>query len=72
MANNKFNEDIILDKIKKYIDFTYEQHYGKKEARNEADLYKIIHYAIILLGQMDKEEKEKLREFEDHMQEGAD
>ena len=104
MQNNKFNEDIILNKLKKYIDFTYEQHYGKgkiqttevtfdaghgesfcignilkyaqrfgkKEGRNEADLYKIIHYAIILLGQMDKEEKEKLREFEDHMQEGVD
>ena len=50
----------------------YAQRFGKKEGRNEADLYKIIHYAIILLGQMDKEEKEKLREFEDHMQEGAD
>ena len=101
---NRFNEDIILEKVKAYIDFTYSQHYGsgkiqstevtfdaghgesfsignilkyaqrfgKKEGKNEADLYKIIHYAIILLGQMDKEEKEKLREFEDHMQEGAD
>ena len=101
---NRFNEDIILEKVKAYIDFTYSQHYGsgkiqstevtfdaghgesfcignilkyaqrfgKKDGRNEADLYKIIHYAIILLGQMDKEEKEKLREFEDHMQEGAD
>jgi len=26
----------------------------------------------MLLGQMDKEEKEKLKEFQDHMQEGAD
>ena len=101
---NKFNEDIILDKLKKYIDFTYSQHYGsgkiqstevtfdaghgesfcignilkyaqrfgKKEGKNEADLYKIIHYAVMLLGQMDKEEKEKLKEFQDHMQEGAD
>ena len=101
---NRFNEDIILEKVKAYIDFTYSQHYdsgkiqstevtfeaghgerfcignilkyaqrfGKKEGKNEADLYKIIHYAIMLLGQMDKEEKEKLREFEDHMQEGAD
>ena len=103
MANN-FNEDIILEKVKAYIDFTYSQHYGsgkiqstevtfdaghgesfcignilkyaqrfgKKEGKNEADLYKIIHYAIMLLGQMDKEEKEKLKEFQDHMQEGAD
>mgnify|MGYP001463507156 FL=1 len=103
MANN-FNEDIILEKVKAYIDFTYSQHYGsgkiqstevtfdaghgesfcignilkyaqrfgKKEGKNEADLYKIIHYAVMLLGQMDKEEKEKLKEFQDHMQEGAD
>ena len=101
---NRFNEVIILEKVKAYIDFTYSQHYGsgkiqstevtfdaghgesfcignilkyaqrfgKKDGKNEADLYKIIHYAIILLGQMDKEEKEKLRKFEDHMQEGAD
>ena len=101
---NRFNEDIILEKVKAYIDFTYSQHYGsgkiqstevtfdaghgesfcignilkyaqrfgKKDGKNEADLYKIIHYAIMLLGQMDKEEKEKLRKFEDHMQEGAD
>ena len=101
---NRFNEDIILEKVKAYIDFTYSQHYGsgkiqstevtfdaghgesfcignilkyaqrfgKKEGKNEADLYKIIHYAIMLLGQMDKEEKEKLKEFQDHMQEGAD
>jgi len=101
---NRFNEDIILEKVKAYIDFTYSQHYGsgkiqstevtfdaghgesfcignilkyaqrfgKKEGKNEADLYKIIHYAVMLLGQMDKEEKEKLKEFQDHMQEGAD
>ena len=101
---NSFNEDIILEKVKAYIDFTYSQHYGsgkiqstevtfdaghgesfcignilkyaqrfgKKEGKNEADLYKIIHYAVMLLGQMDKEEKEKLKEFQDHMQEGAD
>ena len=50
----------------------YAQRFGKKEGKNEADLYKIIHYAIMLLGQMDKEEKEKLKEFQDHMQEGAD
>ena len=101
---NRFNEDIILEKVKAYIDFTYSQHYGsgkiqstevtfdaghgesfcignilkyaqrfgKKEGKNEADLYKIIHYSVMLLGQMEKEEKEKLKEFQDHMQEGAD
>ena len=28
----------------------YAQRYGKKEGRNQDDLLKIIHYAIILLG----------------------
>ena len=101
---NKFNEDIILDKLKKYIDFTYEQHYGKgkiqttevtfdaghgesfcignilkyaqtfdkEEGKNEADLYNSIHYAIMRLGQMDKEENEKLKEFKENMKEGAE
>ena len=101
---NKFNEDIILDKLKKYIDFTYEQHYGKgniqttevtfdaghgegfcignilkyaqrygkKEGKNEQDLYKIIHYAVILLGEMHREETKQIRMFQDHMQEGVE
>ena len=46
--------------------------FGKKEGRNEKDLYKIIHYAVILLGEMHKHEKKEHRCFEDHMQEGAD
>ena len=104
MLGNKFNEDIILERLKNYIESTYVQHYGKgdiqttevtfdaghgegfcigniikyaqrfgkKEGRNEADLYKIIHYAVILLGQMDKEKEKEHREFEDHMQEGVE
>ena len=104
MQGNKFNEDIILSRLKTYIDNTYAQHYGKgdiqttevtfdaghgegfclgniikyaqrfgkKDGRNEKDLYKIIHYAIILLGQMDKDKEKEHREFEDHMQEGAE
>tara|TARA_A100001015_G_scaffold147311_2_gene163343 strand:- start:551 stop:832 length:282 start_codon:yes stop_codon:yes gene_type:complete len=28
----------------------YAKRYGKKEGRNELDLLKIVHYAIILLG----------------------
>lgn len=101
---NKFNEDVILERLKVYIDKTYKQHYGsgdiqttevtfdaghgegfcigniikyaqrfgKKEGRNEKDLYKIIHYAVILLGEMHKEEKREHRNFEDHMQEGVE
>ena len=30
----------------------YTQRFGKKDGKNEQDLYKIIHYAIILLGSM--------------------
>ena len=54
----------------------YAQRFGKKEGRNEKDLYKVIHYAIILLGQMADEDicirKQDAKEFEDHMQEGAE
>jgi hypothetical protein len=31
----------------------YAQRYGKKNGKNDADLLKIIHYAIILLGSKD-------------------
>lgn len=34
----------------------YAQRFGKKEGRNEKDLYKVIHYAIILLGSMQEEQ----------------
>lgn len=50
----------------------YAQRFGKKEGRNEKDLYKIIHYAIILLGEMHREEEKEIREYEDHMQEGVE
>ena len=50
----------------------YAQRFGKKDGKNEKDLYKIIHYAIILLGQMDKDKEKEHREFQDHMQEGAE
>ena len=104
MQSNKFNEDVILSRLKNYIDTTYAQHYGKgdiqttevtfdaghgegfclgniikyaqrfgkKDGKNEKDLYKIIHYAIILLGQMDKDKEKEYRDFQDHMQEGAE
>ena len=35
----------------------YAQRYGKKDGRNEQDLLKILHYAIILLG-VENENKE--------------
>ena len=91
----KFNEDLILRRLKNYIDNTYNQHYaqaktqtteivfenghgegfcigniikyaqrfGKKDGRNEKDLYKVIHYAIILLGAMHEEELKKVNDY---------
>ncbi len=83
----KFNEDKVLKRLKRYIDFTYEQHYGKgkiqatevifdaghgdsfcignilkyaqrfgkKGGKNPDDIFKIVHYGIILLGELEKE-----------------
>jgi hypothetical protein len=80
--NNIFNEDEALQKLRKYIDSTYEKHYaqghiqstefifdaghgegfclgniikyaqrfGKKDGQNTEDLFKLCHYAIMLLG----------------------
>ena len=45
----------------------YAQRYGKKNGYDERDLYKIIHYAIILIGQKIKEE-DAFREYEQQMQ----
>tara|TARA_R110001592_G_scaffold324185_1_gene603674 strand:+ start:374 stop:694 length:321 start_codon:yes stop_codon:yes gene_type:complete len=50
----------------------YAQRFGKKDGSNEKDLYKIIHYAIILLGQRQKEREMDMRRFEDEMQEGTE
>ena len=50
----------------------YAQRFGKKEGRNEQDLYKIIHYAVMILGEMDKQREVAHKEFEDHMQEGTE
>lgn len=38
----------------------YAQRYGKKDGRNTADLLKIIHYAIILLGTKRADFKDKM------------
>ena len=45
----------------------YAQRYGKKNGYDERDLYKIIHYAIMLLGQKIKEADE-FREYEQQIQ----
>lgn len=98
--NYKFNEDVILDTLKGYIDDTYDQHYsmgkiqstefifdadqgegfcigniikyaqrfGKKDGRNDKDLYKVLHYAIILLGSI---QEERERAFIDDNEQGS-
>ena len=48
----------------------YAQRYGKKNGYDERDLYKIIHYAIILIGQKIKEYEYK--EYEEQLQIDSD
>ena len=91
----KFNEDLILSRLRQYIDNTYNQHYaqaktqtteivfenghgegfcigniikyaqrfGKKDGKNEKDLYKVLHYTIILLGAMHEQELKELNDY---------
>tara|TARA_R100000329_G_C7478814_1_gene168654 strand:- start:174 stop:482 length:309 start_codon:yes stop_codon:yes gene_type:complete len=49
----------------------YAQRYGKKNGFDDRDLLKIIHYAIILLGQKIKEEDE-FREYQSQLQLDSD
>ena len=49
----------------------YAQRYGKKNGFDDRDLLKIIHYAIILLGQKIKEENE-FREYQTQLQLDSD
>ena len=49
----------------------YAQRYGKKNGFDDRDLLKIIHYAIILLGQKIKEEDE-FREYQSQLQFNSD
>ena len=42
----------------------YAQRFGKKEGRNEQDLYKVIHYALILLGKMHEEDLKDLHDMQ--------
>ena len=99
----KFNEDLILSRLRQYIDNTYNQHYaqsktqtteivfenghgegfcigniikyaqrfGKKNGRNDKDLYKVIHYAIILLGAMHEEELKELNDYHLKLKDGS-
>jgi len=57
-----YGEGFCIGNIMKYA-----QRYGKKNGYDERDLYKIIHYAIILIGQKLKEQDE-FREYEQQIQ----
>ena len=50
----------------------YAQRFGKKNGKQESDLYKVIHYAIILLGHMEDEKQKELREYEDELYKNKD
>ena len=50
----------------------YAQRYGKKDGRNKDDLYKIIHYAIILLGKIDEEHRQEYNNYIDEIQKDSD
>ena len=50
----------------------YAQRFGKKNGKQESDLYKVIHYAIILLGNMEDEKQKELREYEDELYKDKD
>jgi hypothetical protein len=87
----KYNENIILDEVKQYIESTYGEHYvgnkdvqtvdfwyslgsldttardtaikylaryGKKNGRNRKDLFKAIHYIVLMLYANDNEKGE--------------
>ena len=47
----------------------YAQRYGKKDGRNEQDLLKILHYAIILLG-VENENKETRKSYTSEYNQG--
>lgn len=50
----------------------YAQRYGKKNGRDTSDLYKIIHYAIILLGKLEEEKRKEYNNYIDEIQKDSD
>ena len=100
--NYEFKEDEVIKELTKYIDSTYQKHYGsgkfqatevvfdsgygegfcignimkyaqrygKKNGYDERDLFKIMHYAIILIGQKIKEAE--FKEYQEQIQLNSD
>ncbi|CAB4167994.1 SaV-like [uncultured Caudovirales phage] len=90
MIKYKYNEDVTITELRKYVDETYSQHYshgkyqatefiidagfgegfclgnimkyaqryGKKEGKNKKDLFKIIHYAMMAIDTLAKDQQE--------------
>tara|TARA_Y100000310_G_scaffold282189_1_gene303224 strand:- start:137 stop:445 length:309 start_codon:yes stop_codon:yes gene_type:complete len=58
-----FGESFCIGNIMKYA-----RRYGKKDKKKELDLYKLIHYAIILIGKLDEEREKDAREYEQQIQ----
>tara|TARA_Y100001951_G_C11177329_1_gene203850 strand:+ start:269 stop:577 length:309 start_codon:yes stop_codon:yes gene_type:complete len=58
-----FGESFCIGNIMKYA-----RRYGKKGKKKELDLYKLIHYAIILIGKLDEEREKDAREYEQQIQ----
>ena len=46
----------------------YAQRFGKKDGRNDKDLYKVIHYAIILLGNIQEERERAFIDYDEQIQ----
>ena len=49
----------------------YAQRFGKKDGKNEKDLYKVIHYAIILLGKMHEDDLKNLNDYHLELKDGS-
>jgi hypothetical protein len=49
----------------------YAQRFGKKDGKNEKDLYKVLHYTIILLGAMHEEELKELNDYHLELKDGS-
>lgn len=43
----------------------YAQRFGKKDGKNDKDLYKVIHYAVILLGSIQEDIEKSFIYFEE-------
>lgn len=50
----------------------YAQRFGKKDGKNDKDLYKVIHYAVILLGSIQEDRERAFIDYDEQMQTDSD